>query len=297
MQHKNVFVAVGAAAYGALVSWAVTADRYEQKLKDTRKYYNTYNIYNNTNSNSGPWTLSDEDLQRFKMGVETHESEVQLDSGGRIEVIRDQDDTLRTRTLQTEEGKNSASGAEIPRGDETSEADEAGVTDDEDSIPPGETEEQTRQRLESIISPYVIKDDTEGQIDVPSVAAIMEHQDTSPYVISQALFSSDPDEGDLYDKETLTYYPRQRVLLDDDQVPVDDIATTVGWKNLNQFGGESNQADVVYIRNRRLATDYEVEREEEASLPLHVQYHMPKAEFETAKAAGVLRLRPEDMVD
>lgn len=297
MQNKLI-IALGAAAYGALVSWAVTADHYEQKLKTTRKYYNTYNIYNASSPEPGPWSIDAEDLQgTVKMEAQTNDDlDVRLDSG-EIEIVREADGTLRTRNLQGEEGEITASDAENPRGDETSEVDEAGETDDESVVPAGETPEETRNKLQSVIDQYAVSDDSSGQQDVAETGAWMEHEDVLPFVISRATFSSDPDEGDLYEKETLTYYPRYRVLLDEDEETIDDIPKVVGWKNLNRFGDQSEEMDTVYVRNRKLMTDYEVVREEDEDLPLHVKYGMPKDEFETAKASGMVKVRDEDLVD
>jgi hypothetical protein len=75
------------------------------------------------------------------------------------------------------------------------------------------------------------------------------------------------------------------------------VGNTLGWKNLSQFGGESGDPDTVFIRNQRLETDFEVVRDDESPLPLHIQYGMGKEEFKVNKAAGTLRLRDEDLVD
>jgi hypothetical protein len=83
-------------------------------------------------------------------------------------------------------------------------------------------------------------------------------------------------------------------LLDDDNDPVDDIAGMIGWRSLSNFGGESGDPDVVFVRNDRLLSDFEVVRDDESELPLHVKYGMSEEEFKTNKAAGTLKLRRED---
>lgn len=117
-----------------------------------------------------------------------------------------------------------------------------------------------------------------------------------PKVISLEEYNNhgEDDEGEDYAKVTLTYYPKAQVLLDEDQEPIDDVEAYVGWRALSQFGGMSGNADVVYVRNRRMETDFEVERETEADLPLHVQFGMPHMEFESNRAAGKIKLREED---
>lgn len=306
MRTKSIIALVGAAAYGALVSWAATADYYERKLEGFAERIDALEGFVDTAAIANYYTNNYD----------------QPDSG-EIEIIREEDGTLRTRTLQTEglKGQNgsvdewpsqsnpdadtfpeaegevvTSSEPENPRGDETAEVNEAGGTEDADEIPPGETPEQTRQKLQATIDQYTVQDDTDGQQNVAQTFSQMEHA-KAPFVISRALFASDPDEGDLYNKETLTYYPKHRILLNEDDEVESDVATIVGWKNLNRFGDQSDDMDTVFIRNQRLDTDYEVVREEDQPLPLHVKYSMGKDEFETAKAAGVLRLREEDLVD
>lgn len=117
---------------------------------------------------------------------------------------------------------------------------------------------------------------------------------TPPFVISREKYSWDSEEGDFYDKVTVTYYPNDRVMLDEDESVLEDVANVIGWKNLNQFGGESGNPDVVFIRNRRLMIDYEVVKEEDDPLPLHIKYGMEKDEFEINRASGLMRLREED---
>ena len=291
MQNQTKLIALGAAAYGALVSWAVTADYYDRKLEglvervDILEGFVGQAVQANTyyNYNAGPnyadLYIQPENRQNGSTDERTSQSDPS--DGTFLEPVE-----LSTETPEPEN----------PRGDETAEVDEADVTEDASEIPPGETPEQTREKLQATIDQYTISDDTVGQRDVAQTFSDMEHA-KAPFVISRALFASDPDEGDLYEKETLTYYPQFRILLDDDEETVDEIATVIGWKNLNRFGDQSEDADVVFIRNQRLSTDYEVVREEDQPLPLHVKYSMGKDEFETAKASGILRLRDEDLVD
>jgi hypothetical protein len=295
MQTK--LIALAATAYGALIAWAVTADHYEQKLTEQKKAYDDYidelknrpvhltqNIYSSGNNEDAVavYQQTKEFLEKGQNGGENGK-----------EALIPTDETFPDAGSEEDVSPE----AENPRGDETPEADEAGVTDGERSVPPGETPEETEARLKGIINQYTLDDDTNGQQDVAHIGTSMVYDPKPPFVISKALFVSDPDEGNFYEKETLTYYPSHRVLLDDDEELIDNVATVIGWKNLNRFGDESEDPDIVFVRNQRLNTDYEVVREEDEPLPLHIKYSMGKDEFETAKAAGILRLRDEDLVD
>jgi len=161
----------------------------------------------------------------------------------------------------------------------------------EDEVPEGETPEQTRSNLQSIIDNYTA--DPQAQQDFADMATIVEHDNAPPFVISRDTYAYD-EEGDSYEKITLTYFPRDRVLLDDDESPIPDVARMVGWRNLSQFGGESQDPDVVFIRNRHMETDFEVVKEDDTPLPLHVKYGMEKEEFRANKAAGLIKFRQED---
>lgn len=158
-------------------------------------------------------------------------------------------------------------------------------------VPEGETEEQTRSNLETLIDTYTA--DPQAREDfAASTRVIPGSENTPPFVISREDYAFD-DEGQSYAKITVTYYPHDRVLLDDDDEPM-DIARIIGYKNLNRFGDESEDPNVVFIRNHRMETDFEVVKEEEARLPLHVSYGMEKEEFHAHKAAGLIKGLSED---
>lgn len=78
-----------------------------------------------------------------------------------------------------------------------------------------------------------------------------------PYVIHY-----DEREERPYEEGTLTYYDADDVLCDehDEVIGKDDRDQIIGEANLNKFGHGSNDASIVYIRNDRLETQYEVVR-------------------------------------
>lgn len=259
MNSKHISAAVGFTGFGALVAWAFTADRYEQKMKDQ----------------------ADTDQVR-------------------IAYLRDLAGRLDERCQELEALVNIVVeyGEDTPEDDENAPESDAAETVVTDEVPEmtEEEEAQTRTNLQAIIEEYTGDPDvTQEFIDTSTQALKVDR--TPPFVISRQVYAFDPDEGDLYDKVTLTYFKRHRVIIDEEEDVIDDVPSVVGWKNLNQFGGESGDPNVVFIRNRQLNIDYEVVLDEENDPPLHVKYGMARDEFRTARASGVLKLRPEDEGD
>ena len=71
-----------------------------------------------------------------------------------------------------------------------------------------------------------------------------------PYPIHPDILGSDG-----YDQITL-FYTEDKVLLNEDDTKVDNIEDIVGLESLNHFG--EYEEGVLYVRNERLRTDYEV---------------------------------------
>ncbi len=160
----------------------------------------------------------------------------------------------------------------------------------------GETEEETRANLQEIIDIYKPDRGAQGNFVENGRKVVESTKFDPPFVVSRELVQWDPEEGDDYEKSTLSYYPIHRVLVDEmkDIVPNGDIDSMVGWKNLNRFGDESGDQNVVFVRNRRLEVDYEIVNMEDDELPTHIKYGMSEDEFKSNKAAGKIRLREGD---
>jgi len=264
MQHKLFATALGAFGLGALVSWAVTADIHEKRLVLERAGYDEL--------------LKDKTDHIFALKRQQES------------VSRQLSDTLRR-----------VGDIELPKSENQQELDfvepEEQVLDvlverpEEDSeVPEGETEAETRTKLQSLVDEYTANPDAQAAF-AEIISNAEEFDKVPPFILSRGDFAWD-EEGEHYEKITVKYYERDRIVLDDDDDPM-DVANTLGWRNLNQFGGVSEDPDVVFIRNRRMNTDFEVVREE-GELPLHVKYGMGREEFNVNKAAGIIRLRPED---
>lgn len=76
---------------------------------------------------------------------------------------------------------------------------------------------------------------------------------SKPYVISPGEFIN---EQPYYDKITLEYYQDDVLCNAISEEVIVDMDTTIGLDSLNHFG--EYEDDVVYVRNEKLSTDYEV---------------------------------------
>jgi hypothetical protein len=78
-----------------------------------------------------------------------------------------------------------------------------------------------------------------------------------PYVINRELFFNSDTE---YEQYTMTWYAGDETLVNqsDRVVEEKDVDFTVGRENLNKFGEESGDPNVVYIRCEALEMDFEI---------------------------------------
>lgn len=257
MKLKTIATAVGGIGYGALLGWALTADYYDQRLKEKEDYID------------------------FLHHRSTRVVSVAAPVEEEPHLVGEFNDVSDPALI---EEKDEESEPEKPRGDETGEVDEAGGEEEVDE----EQAEAVRSNLQGIIDQYVAKPEDRDEF-VNKASASVSNNDP-PFVIPKATYSWD-EEGENYEHTTVTYYPNSRVVLDEDDEVIDDPGAVIGWRNLARFGDESDDPDIVYVRNRRLMTDFEVVKDEESPLPLHVKYGLGREEFNVAKAAGTLRLR------
>lgn len=82
--------------------------------------------------------------------------------------------------------------------------------------------------------------------------------DTSkPYIIT----AEEYEENDRFTKASLTYY-LDDVLVDEDENPIPNQDDLLGPDALTQFGVKSNDPDIIYVRNEKIAggMDYEISR-------------------------------------
>lgn len=80
---------------------------------------------------------------------------------------------------------------------------------------------------------------------------------SAPYVISVEDYS---EAGENNNKVTLTYYELDDILTDQTDRVITDVEKHVGSDALLKFGMNSDDEDIVYVRNSNLETDFEVIR-------------------------------------
>lgn len=272
MNRKFIAACAGSAGFGALLSWAITADLAERRGR-----------------------LLADDLLKMQDALREKTKEnidLRYEINDKLEEIENLQSAIDVETGFAEE--DSESDSENSPGETSAEINSGGMIE-ELHVERDISEEEVRARLQEQIAEFVpmSEEATEAFIQDTQPVTVKTTKYDPPMVISEDEYNSD-DEGSDYAKITLTYFPKQQVLLDEDQEPIDDVESYVGWRALNRFGDGTRNADVVYVRNRRMSTDFEVERETEADLPLHVQYGMPVMEFESNRAAGKIKLREED---
>jgi hypothetical protein len=261
------FIASGAAlagaGVGAVFAWAITADRAERRSR----------------------SMLDELTRMEKVFREKVSYAAHLEMEN--EKLNVRVDELEQQLFSEDENSPGETATEIVSPDT-----------DIEVIPEGETPEETRAKLRDQISRYTSDPEIAERIGDMGRVVVESSRQEPPFVISAAEFAVEgDDEGNDYDKKTITFYERHRVLLDEDDevVPQEDIERMVGWRNLNRFGDQSNDADVVYIRNRALDIDFEVVRELEEEPPLYVRLGMDKESYETRRSAGLIKFREGDV--
>lgn len=82
-------------------------------------------------------------------------------------------------------------------------------------------------------------------------------KDDEPYVISPLKFA---EEDEDYEVVSLTYHT-DGILVDDMGELIEDAESIVGTEFPEHFGEYTEDPDTVYVRNERLMTDYEIQRD------------------------------------
>lgn len=129
------------------------------------------------------------------------------------------------------------------------------LEDDETEDEPDSSEEEKDKGIYSNIikeSGYVRYSKSSNQ-DGTEEEDKKDNIDDEPYVIRPDLF----DTLDDYESMTLTYYA-DGVLADMFDVPIDDPDTLVGTDFVDCFNADEVDGDVVYVRNERKKTDFEI---------------------------------------
>jgi hypothetical protein len=101
-----------------------------------------------------------------------------------------------------------------------------------------------------------------------------------PYVISQEEFMQDEEN---YSKLSVKYYDKDSSLVDDRDQYIPNTDSIVGESNMELFGVGTESPDLVYVRNDRLESDFEVER-------IHANYSIDVLGFEPDEDIGRIAL-------
>lgn len=76
-----------------------------------------------------------------------------------------------------------------------------------------------------------------------------------PYIITADEYM----EGELdYEQTTLSYFKEDGVLVDAREIPVENTDMVIGDDNLTKFGLGSRDKNVLYVRNEKIETDFEL---------------------------------------
>lgn len=91
--------------------------------------------------------------------------------------------------------------------------------------------------------------------DFDYAAEVAKRDPENPYVITHDEFMEN-ENG--WTQQSLTYFNGDDTLVDDQSMPIEDIEAIVDSENLTKFGHGSRDKNIVYVRNERLETDFEI---------------------------------------
>jgi hypothetical protein len=243
MNTRLIAVAAGSASLGIIVGWGSASFFYKKKLQEKDDYIDVVR----------------EMSRRMPVATMDAINETVAGISANFHFLTQPEEDVETpdpNQMELEfESENS------PGGDDDENSDEE-VNE--------EKLETNRRDLQEIIDQYTNNPEDRDAFVQKGRRAVGDAR--PPFVISKAKYAWDEEEGDEYDKVTYTYYPSHRVVLDEDEEVVDEVDYVLGWRNLRRFGDESDDPDVVFIRNQKMLTDFEVVRDEDHDIPLYVKY-------------------------
>lgn len=115
------------------------------------------------------------------------------------------------------------------------------------------SEEETYEEIASEYDGEEEDDDGDASYVVP----IKPDLGAVPYIIcADDFYNGKPH----YDKTTLTYYDGDDTLVDDSEEVITDVEYYIGGEALSRFGEDEAEPDIVYVRNDKISTDFEVVR-------------------------------------
>lgn len=247
-----------ACALGSLTAHLITkrvlTRKYETLIETEVQQAKVYfSQRNKTGEYADPVALAERVLE----GEEDNDSVEEPDESEDIEVVEERREYNRL-TNNYSAPKGAAQMRSKPAPDEDMEAFEkrliaeanAEVADTKRrlGIVEDEPEEELYEEQEEVITMNVFTEQSNRESN-------RDQRDTSrPYIISYDEFNNGDED---YQQNTLTYFEGDDVLVDERDQPIRTVSRVVGESNL-QFGKESNDPNIVYIRNHELEVDFEV---------------------------------------
>jgi hypothetical protein len=165
------------------------------------------------------------------------------------------------------------------------------VSEEYEEIEPGMPSETKEAQDESVVQIWEPKKKTKPQVPITDYVGFQKRAKVldgkklieeeveklidKGYVISLEDFSDTHDE---YAKVQLSYYEDDEVVVDDKDSILSSPEDFLGFQALTMFGKDSEDPDIVFVRNDTISTDYEIVR-------LH-----------TAYSSAVLGLKEEEPV-
>lgn len=138
-----------------------------------------------------------------------------------------------------------------------------------DDLLDSQSDEERVEVLESM----AIDLEEDAFVDIEDVQPPRERQEHA-FVISRQEY--DETEG-RHDKVTLYYYVVDDILVGSDEQIVDDVEYVVGNDALTSFGRDSGDRNIVFVRNDRISTDFEVIRDPRSYSETVLGFRPPKS--------------------
>jgi hypothetical protein len=129
------------------------------------------------------------------------------------------------------------------------------VDDDQDTDVPDEQmiTEDGVESVEDVVKKNIWHDSSDEKV-------LQERDPSKPYVITEAEWAF--NESD-HDQINLTYFAGDQVLADDADGVIEHVDQIVGILNLDRFGVGTDDPNVLFVRNEKLGSDYEIARRED----------------------------------
>lgn len=246
---------------GYIISKVVTTKRMraviEKELKDMEDYLDRKTDERIARRNIEKPTL--EDLQRQR------------------EAAEDISDSYRTADDNDIREMTAAEFRETHDRVPTTEELEAYVTDDE--LP-----------LEELRTVNMIEENEnfdESLLGDPMDPPLLVRDGSRPYIIPIGDYMNPEDDFEDYERLTVTFYEDDEVLTDDSTKAIHDVDGLVGLNNLHNFGKDSDNKDIVYVRNEKKQIDFEIMR-------VHGRYTEIVLGFSPKVSKHTQRMREDD---